>query len=153
MQCSILKSSTHVKCHFGRQKSFHFLFFWALHKNAFYKVSTNQSEGLSQNCLSQNTMATICYKNIVGLQFWHSSIHFQIPINPTISTLHLRLVFDYNFGLASTTICEHGFSKQNWVKSDHKSRLKVLETLDALMQASLCSLLMGNMDWARIFDT
>ena len=92
-------------------------------------------------------------KNIAGLQFWHSSIHFQIPINPAISTLHLRLGTHYNFGLrhASTTICEGGFSKQIWVKGDHKSRLK-LETLDALMRASLCSLPMENMDWARIFD-
>ena len=32
------------------------------------------------------------------------------------------------------------------------SRLK-LETLDALMRVSLCSLPMENMDWARIFDT
>ena len=49
-------------------------------------------------------------------------------------------------------MCEHGFSKQNWVKSDRRSRLK-LETLDALMRVSLCGLPMENMDWARIFDT
>ena len=39
------------------------------------------------------------------------------------------------------------FFKHNWVKSDRRSRLK-LETLDALMRVSLCSLLMENMDWA-----
>jgi hypothetical protein len=38
------------------------------------------------------------------------------------------------------------------VKNDCKSRLK-LEALDALMQVSLCDLLMGNIDWARIFDS
>ena len=46
-QCSILKSSTPVKCHFGRQ-NLSFLF-WALHKNVLCKVSTGQSEGLSKN--------------------------------------------------------------------------------------------------------
>ena len=91
-------------------------------------------------------------RNIVGLQSWHSSRHFQIPITLAISTLQLRLGIDCNFGLASTAICECGFSKQNWVKSDRKSRLK-LETLDALMRVSLCGLPMENMDWARIFDT
>ena len=54
--------------------------------------------------------------------------------------------------LASTVICECGFSKHNWVKSDRKSRLK-LETSDALMRVSLCSLPMETMDWTRIFDT
>ena len=78
-------------------------------------------------------------RNIVGLQFWHSSRHFQIPITPPISTLQLRLGTDYNFGLASTTICEREFSKQNWVKSDLINRL-ILETLDALMRVSLCTL-------------
>ena len=54
--------------------------------------------------------------------------------------------------LASATICERGFSKHNWVKSDCKSRLK-LERLDALMRVSSCNLLMGNMDRAKNFDT
>ena len=54
--------------------------------------------------------------------------------------------------LASATICERGFSKHNWVKSDRKSRLK-LERLDALMRVSSCNLLMGNMDRAKNFDT
>ncbi len=61
-----------------------------------------------------------------------------------------RLGTDCNFGLTNTTICECGFSKQNWVKSDRKSRLK-LKTLDALL--SLCGLPMKNMDWAKKFDT
>ena len=91
-------------------------------------------------------------KNIAILQTWHSSIYFQFPITPAILTLQLRLGTNCNFGLASTTICERGFSKQNWVKSDRRSRLK-LETLDALMRVSLCSLPMGNMDWATNFGT
>ena len=40
-------------------------------------------------------------KNIVGLQSWHSSRHFQIPITPAISILQLRLGTNYNFGLAT----------------------------------------------------
>jgi hypothetical protein len=59
-------------------------------------------------------------------------IHFQIPITPTILTLQLQLDTDCNSGLANTTICEHGFFKHNWVKSAHRSRLK-LETLDAFI--------------------
>jgi hypothetical protein len=38
------------------------------------------------------------------------------------------------------------------MKNDRRSRLK-LETLDALMWVSLCSLPMDNMDWTRIFNT
>ena len=56
---------------------------------------------------------------------------------------------DCNFGLASTPICECGFSKHNWVKRDRKSRLK----LDALMRVSLCGLPMENLDWSKKFDT
>ena len=46
--------------------------------------------------------------------------------------LQLRFDTNCNFGLVSTTICERGFSKQNWVRRDRRSRLK-LETMDALM--------------------
>ena len=91
-------------------------------------------------------------RNIARLQSWHSSRHFQNPITPTISTQQLWLRTDYNFGLASTTICEHGFSKQIWMKSDHKCRLK-LEILDAFMWVSLCGLPKEYMDWAKTFDT
>ena len=90
--------------------------------------------------------------NIARLQSWHSIKHFQIQITPAISTLQLCLGIDCNYGLASTTICEHGFSKQNWVKSDRKSRWKV-ETLDALMRVPLCDLPMDNMDWTKNFNT
>ena len=44
------------------------------------------------------------------------------------------------------------FPNINWVKSNHKSRLK-LEPLYALLQVSLCALLMKNMDWAKKFGT
>ena len=91
-------------------------------------------------------------KNIVGLQSWHSSRHFQIPITPTISHLELWLNIKCNFSLASTTTCEHGFSKQIWVKSVRRSWLK-LATLDALMWVSLRGLPTEIMDWARIYDT
>ena len=63
-------------------------------------------------------------KHIVGLQSWHSSRHFQTPITPAILTPQLQHDTDCNSGLASTTICERGFSKQDWVKSDVISPLK-----------------------------
>ena len=66
--------------------------------------------------------------------------------------MQLQFVTDCNFGSASTTICERGYSKQKRVKSDRKSRLK-LELLYALMPMSICGLLMENIDWARNFDT
>ena len=92
-------------------------------------------------------------KKIVGIQSWHSSKHFQIPIiTLAIETLQLRLGTNCNLGLASTTICERGFSKHNWVKNNCRSRLK-LKTLDALIWVPLCDLPMENMDWARMFDT
>jgi hypothetical protein len=60
LQCSILKSATSVKCHFGHQRSKFCLFvFWAPHKNVLCKVSTTHSEGLSKNCMSQSTMVAI----------------------------------------------------------------------------------------------
>ena len=49
-------------------------------------------------------------------------------------------------------MCERGFSKHNWVKSDCRNHLK-LEILDGLIQMSLCSLPIENMDWTRSFDT
>ena len=91
-------------------------------------------------------------RNIAGLQSWHSSKFFQIPINLAILTLQLWLGTDYNFDFASIAIWERGFSKQNRVKSDRRSRLK-LETLNALKRVSMCGLLIENIDWARIFDT
>ena len=90
--------------------------------------------------------------NIARLQSWHSSRHLQISKAIAISIVELRLGNDCNFGLASTTICERGFSKQKWVKSNCRSRLK-LETLNALVRVSLCGLPMENMDWATKVDT
>ena len=116
------------------------------------KVLISHSEGLSKNSLSQIQWLQFANKDIFGFQSWHSSRHFQIPITTAISTMQLRLGTDCNFGLASTTVYERGFSKQFWVENDCKIRLK-LETLDALMRVSLCGLPMENMDWARIFDT
>ena len=139
-QCSILKSSTLVKCHFGH------LLISILLKIYFAKMCSTQFPPFTVKASPKS----VCHKmqwlqfanrNTTGLQSWHSSKHFQIPITLAISTLQLRLNIDCNFGLASTTICERGFSKQSGVKSDRSSRLK-LETLDALMQVSLYGLLM-----------
>ena len=52
----------------------------------------------------------------------------------------------------STVVCERGFSKQNWVKSERRTCLN-LDTLDALMRVSLNSLGVEFMDWNGIFDT
>jgi hypothetical protein len=52
----------------------------------------------------------------------------------------------------STDVCERGFSKQNWVKSERKTCLN-LDTLDALMRVSLNSLGVEFMDWNGIFDS
>jgi hypothetical protein len=41
------------------KKLFCFFVFWAPHKNVLCKVSTTHSEGLSKNCMSQNTMVAI----------------------------------------------------------------------------------------------
>ena len=51
----------------------------------------------------------------------------------------------------STSICERGFSKQNWVKSERRSRLN-LKTLDALMRAFLNGLEVDAMDWNAIYE-
>ena len=86
VQCSILKSSTHVKCHFGRRKSF--LFWGALHKNVLYKVSTlHASRKTTHHKIQSLQFANI---NITRLQYGHSSKHFQISITLVISTLRLR---------------------------------------------------------------
>ena len=52
----------------------------------------------------------------------------------------------------STAVCERGFSKQNWVKSERRTCLN-LDTLDALMRVSLNSLGVDFMDWNGIFDS
>ena len=46
---------------------------------------------------------------------------------------------------SSTTICERGFFKPNVINSHLRNRL-TLETLDALMQVSLCGLEVDAMD-------
>ena len=126
-QCSILKSSTPVKCHFGCQKSvcvcvFHFLFilghFTKMCSANFPPVTVKASPKTACHKIQWLQFAN---RNVVGLRSWHSSGHFQIPITPAISTRHTNC----NFNLTSTTICENGFSKHNRVKSDHKSRLKL----------------------------
>ena len=51
----------------------------------------------------------------------------------------------------STIVCERGFSKQNWVKSERRTRLN-LDTLDALMRVSLNGFGAEFMDWHCIFE-
>ncbi|KAG0593808.1 hypothetical protein M758_UG021100 [Ceratodon purpureus] len=52
----------------------------------------------------------------------------------------------------SIAVCERGFSKQNWVKSERRTCLN-LDILDALTTVSLNSLGVEFMDWNGIFDT
>jgi hypothetical protein len=52
----------------------------------------------------------------------------------------------------SIVVCEHVFSKQNWVKSEMRTCLN-LDTLAALMRVSLNSLGVEFIDWNGIFDT
>jgi hypothetical protein len=52
----------------------------------------------------------------------------------------------------STVVCERGFSKQIWVKSERRICLN-LDTLDALMRVSLNNLGVEFMDWNGSFDT
>ena len=114
-QCSILKSSTPVNAILAVKK--------VLRKNVICKVFTLHSEGLFENCLPPNTMAIICEQKhswapILALQQTTSKFQKTLAIS---TSGQLRFGTDYNFGLASTIICERGFSKQNRVKSDHRS--------------------------------
>jgi hypothetical protein len=128
-------------------------FLWGvLHKNVLCTISTLHKA--SQEIAYQKIQCLhFANKNIVGLQSRYSSIlSFQISISFVILIMQLQLNTNCNFGSASTSICEHGFSKHNWVKSDRIRQMK-LATLDALVRVSLCNLPMENMNWARVFDT
>ena len=52
----------------------------------------------------------------------------------------------------STLVCECGFLKHNWVKSERTTRLN-LDTLDALTRVSLNGFKVELMDWNGIFET
>jgi hypothetical protein len=61
------------------------IFFWAFHKNVLYKVSTSHSEShkIASPKIACHKIQWLQFanRNIGGLQSWHSSKHFQIPIN------------------------------------------------------------------------
>ena len=52
----------------------------------------------------------------------------------------------------STVVCECGFSKQNWVKSERRTRLN-LDTLDTLMRVDLNGFVVEFMNWIGIFES
>ena len=52
----------------------------------------------------------------------------------------------------SIVVCERDFSKQNWVKSERRTRLN-LDTLDAYMTVSLNGFGVEFMDWNGIFES
>ena len=73
----------------------------------------------------------------------------QFNINwPTLMSLWQAILVNPT----STDVCESGFSKQNWVKSEKRTCLN-LDTLEALMRVSLNSLGVEFMDWNGIFYT
>jgi hypothetical protein len=85
-QCSILKSSTPAKYHFGYQKSF--LIFGHFTKMCSAKFSLVIMKASLESVCHKIKWLQFANKNIGGLQSWHSSRHFQIPITPTTSTRH-----------------------------------------------------------------
>ena len=52
----------------------------------------------------------------------------------------------------NTVVCERDFSKQNWVKSERRTRLN-LDTPDALIRVSLNGFRVEFMDWNCIFES
>ena len=145
--CWILKSSTPIKCHhFGRQISI-----LCSTEMCSAKFSPFTMKASPKTAYHKMWWLQFTNKNMIArLYSWDSIMHFHILTTPTISTMQLPLGTDCNFSLASTTICESGFSKNIWVKSDCRSRLK-LETLDTLVQVSLCGLPIEHMDWDGTF--
>ena len=88
-QCSILKYATPIKCHFDCQRRpFFGGHFTKTYSTKFPPVTMKSSPITACHKIQWLQFAN---KNIVGLQSWHSNIHFQIPKTPKISTLQLRL--------------------------------------------------------------
>ena len=60
-----------------------------------------------------------------------------------------QLTMGFGSRLQKIAICERGFSKQDFVKSHLQASLK-LDTLDALMQISLCKIELENLYWPSL---
>ena len=89
VQCSILKSPTHVKCHFGRQKSFLFVgHFTKLCSAKFLRFIVKVSP---KTAYCKIRWLQFANRNNIRLQSWHSSRHFHISITLVVSTRQLRL--------------------------------------------------------------
>ena len=118
-QCSVLKSPTFVKCHFGRQECF----LWGggeLHRTPSAKFPPIIVKAPPKIVCHKIQQLHFANRNIDGFQLWRSSTHVHIPITPAILTLQLWLNIDCNFGLTNTTTRERGFSQHNWVRSDRR---------------------------------
>ena len=110
--CSILKSSTHVKCHFDGQRG---CFFWGTFTKMcsarFPLVTVKASAKLSCHKIQWLQFAK---RNIVGLPSWHSSRHFQIPI-----TLAFFWLYNFNSALTATS----AWQAQTYVNVDFPNRI------------------------------
>ena len=105
VQCSMLKSSPLVKCHFGCQRRPFFL--------GTSQKCAMQSGRLSNNFLAQNTVVAICRSK----HNWTSILTLQwtLPNSNNLCNFDSTLTATSAWQ-AQLTICERGFSKQKWVK-------------------------------------
>ena len=121
-QCSILKSPTPVKCHFGCQKSF--LFFGHFTKMCSAKFPPIIWRPLQKHACHKVQWLQFANRTTNGLQSWHSSIHFQIQI-----TLAIQLCnFDSALTATSAWQALKGCKKKVWnfwVKSDYFETLHI----------------------------
>ena len=94
------------------------------------------------------TLALICqYKGMHETwAFCESDCEFMLNWPTLMSLWQYVLVIP-----TSTVIYEWDFSKQNWVKSERRSKLN-LKTLDALMKASLNGLEVNAMNWNAVYE-
>ena len=97
---------------FGLSKKFFFFGFWGhFTKTCSAKFPPFTVKASPKSAFHKIQWLQFVNRNMVGVQSRHSSIHFQIIITPVILTMEFQHGTVYNFDLASTTICECGFSK------------------------------------------
>ena len=118
-QCSILKSSTPIKYHFGHQKVLFFVFWGHFTKMCFAKFPPFIVKASSKNACHKIYWQQFVNRNIDGLQSWYSNRHFQIPITHANSGTSIRHWLQLRLG-------KHNYMwtwifQKHWVKIDRKS--------------------------------